>query len=438
MTDQFIVFELAGTAYALPSERVAHVEMVDAVTRVPNAPHFVDGVVFSRGVVVPAVSLRARFGFEREPYSSRTRLLVVHTAGRTVGLIVDSAREFIRIPADVVRPPHDSIAGPERALPRRHRDARRAHDPRSRSRRRPQPRGFGDRGGGQRRPRLTGDTVMASRTKSATNGSSHAADTREVLDQTARIVASASSLARSADDVSSGADAQLQALDSAFGGLNEMVASLQETATQADTIATTERRRSRVSVAQIAASIEQVTGNVTTLAAAGRADVRGDRAERRLDSDRDRATPRRWRPRRTEITAAMNEMVASSKSVSRDTESLTSSVTETAAAIEEVTQSIKAVSSNADDLATTAEETSSSINEMAASIEEVGAMTESLATAVEAERRPRSSRCRARCSRWPRTAVASPTSPTVPPTSATADGADDRVGRRRWPAAPTS
>ena len=112
MTDQFIVFELAGTAYALPSERVAHVEMIEAVTRVPNAPHFVDGVVFSRGVVVPAVNLRARFGFEREPYGSRSRLLVVHTTGRTVGLVVDSAREFIRIPPDVIRPPHDSIAGP--------------------------------------------------------------------------------------------------------------------------------------------------------------------------------------------------------------------------------------------------------------------------------------------------------------------------------------
>jgi purine-binding chemotaxis protein CheW len=112
MTDQFIVFELAGTAYALPSERVAHVEMIETVTRVPNAPHFVDGVVFSRGVVVPAVSLRARFGFEREPYASRTRLLVVHTAGRTVGLVVDSAREFIKIPPDTIRPPHDSIAGP--------------------------------------------------------------------------------------------------------------------------------------------------------------------------------------------------------------------------------------------------------------------------------------------------------------------------------------
>ena len=111
MTDQFIVFELAGTFYALPSERVAHVELVEDVTRVPNAPHFVDGVVFSRGAVVPAVSLRARFGFEREPYTSRTRLLVVHLASRTVGLIVDSAREFLEIPADVIKPPSDAISG---------------------------------------------------------------------------------------------------------------------------------------------------------------------------------------------------------------------------------------------------------------------------------------------------------------------------------------
>ena len=111
MTDQFIVFELAGTSYALPSERVAHVEMVDGVTRVPNAAHFVDGVVFSRGAVVPAVSLRARFGFDREDYTARTRLLVVRAASRTVGLIVDSAREFLKIPADLIKPPHEAISG---------------------------------------------------------------------------------------------------------------------------------------------------------------------------------------------------------------------------------------------------------------------------------------------------------------------------------------
>ena len=49
-------------------------EMLEGVTRVPNAPTFVDGVVFSRGQVVPVVNLRARFGFERAAYDLRTRL----------------------------------------------------------------------------------------------------------------------------------------------------------------------------------------------------------------------------------------------------------------------------------------------------------------------------------------------------------------------------
>ena len=52
-------------------------EMVEHITRVPNAPPFVDGVVFSRGQVVPVVNLRARFGFERVADDLRTRLMVV-------------------------------------------------------------------------------------------------------------------------------------------------------------------------------------------------------------------------------------------------------------------------------------------------------------------------------------------------------------------------
>ena len=111
MTDHYIVFSIAGTAYALPSEQIAHVEMVEDVTRVPNAPGFVDGVVFSRGVVVPAINLRARFGFEREPHTTRTRLLVVHVEGRTVGLIVDAAREFASIPDEAIQPPNEALAG---------------------------------------------------------------------------------------------------------------------------------------------------------------------------------------------------------------------------------------------------------------------------------------------------------------------------------------
>lgn len=110
-SDHFILFVVAGTTYALPSRDVAHVEMVEQVTRVPNAPEFVDGVVFSRGQVVPAVNLRARFGFERVPHGMKTRLLVVQARGRSIGLLADECREFLLIPPDTIHPPGDALAG---------------------------------------------------------------------------------------------------------------------------------------------------------------------------------------------------------------------------------------------------------------------------------------------------------------------------------------
>ncbi|HEY1912268.1 MAG TPA: chemotaxis protein CheW [Vicinamibacterales bacterium] len=110
-TDNYIVFSVAGTSYALRSADVQHVEMVEQVTRVPNAAPFVDGVVFSRGQVVPAVNLRCRFGFERVPYDLRTRLIVVQAAARQVGLIVDESREFVRLPESAIQPPQESVSG---------------------------------------------------------------------------------------------------------------------------------------------------------------------------------------------------------------------------------------------------------------------------------------------------------------------------------------
>jgi len=110
-TDTFILLSVMGTTYALRSDHVQHMEMVEQVTRLPNAAPFVDGVVFSRGQVVPAVNLRARFGFERAPYDLRTRLVVVNSRGRQVGLIVDDGREFLRLPATAIAPPQDSLAG---------------------------------------------------------------------------------------------------------------------------------------------------------------------------------------------------------------------------------------------------------------------------------------------------------------------------------------
>ena len=109
MKDNYILFTVVDTTYGVASQDVAHVELVEDVTRVPNAPHHVDGVVFSRGAVVPAVNLRARFGFERVPFDARTRLVVVQREGRSVGLIVDAAREFVTIPSETIHPPAEGL-----------------------------------------------------------------------------------------------------------------------------------------------------------------------------------------------------------------------------------------------------------------------------------------------------------------------------------------
>jgi purine-binding chemotaxis protein CheW len=110
-SDSYVLFELAGATYALRSDDVVQLEMVNAPTPVPNAPTYVDGVVSVRGQVIPAVSLRARFGFARAAHDLRSRLVVVRAVGRTVGLIVDSAREFASLPADAVRPLPEGIGG---------------------------------------------------------------------------------------------------------------------------------------------------------------------------------------------------------------------------------------------------------------------------------------------------------------------------------------
>jgi purine-binding chemotaxis protein CheW len=109
--EPFILFELAGTTYGVRSRFVQQMEMIEHITPVPNAPNAVEGVVLARGQVIPALSLRARFGFEKIPHDLRARLVVVSSAGRTVGLIVDTAREFVRIPAAAIGPPPEAIKG---------------------------------------------------------------------------------------------------------------------------------------------------------------------------------------------------------------------------------------------------------------------------------------------------------------------------------------
>jgi purine-binding chemotaxis protein CheW len=107
----YVLFELAGSIYAIPSESVQHIEMLEHITLVPNANPAIDGVVFSRGQVIPALNLRTRFGFPRRDKTLQTRIIFATVHDRTVGLIVDSAKEFLNLPANSIRPIEETLTG---------------------------------------------------------------------------------------------------------------------------------------------------------------------------------------------------------------------------------------------------------------------------------------------------------------------------------------
>ena len=109
--EPYILFELANAWYGVRSAEVEHIAMLEQVTPVPNTAPAVEGVVFSRGKVVPALNLRTRFGLPAAPHTSRTRLVFLKLPQRVVALIVDAAREFRTLPADTIKPVEETLHG---------------------------------------------------------------------------------------------------------------------------------------------------------------------------------------------------------------------------------------------------------------------------------------------------------------------------------------
>lgn len=108
----YILFRLAQTTYAVPAHQVAYVDMVEHITPVPHAPAFVEGVVYSRGQVLPVVNLRVRFGLSRIPLGIQHRLIITRLGERTVALLVDEAREFANLDPERIMLPPDTVVTP--------------------------------------------------------------------------------------------------------------------------------------------------------------------------------------------------------------------------------------------------------------------------------------------------------------------------------------
>ena len=84
---------------------------VREITRLPGASSFVQGIINLRGDVIPIIALREKLGLEVRDCTAASRVIVVDVGGRLVGMMVDSASQVVRIPADRIEPPPPIVGG---------------------------------------------------------------------------------------------------------------------------------------------------------------------------------------------------------------------------------------------------------------------------------------------------------------------------------------
>ncbi|MBI3578214.1 MAG: purine-binding chemotaxis protein CheW [Ignavibacteriales bacterium] len=110
---QLVSFKIGGEEFGVDILRVQEINRMLEVTRVPNSPEYVDGVINLRGKVIPIVDLRSRFGMPRKEHDKDTRIVVVELTGKIIGFVVDAVSEVLRIPQSVTEPPPTIVAGVE-------------------------------------------------------------------------------------------------------------------------------------------------------------------------------------------------------------------------------------------------------------------------------------------------------------------------------------
>jgi purine-binding chemotaxis protein CheW len=110
MNALYVLFKVADAEYVVPAADVLHMESYSGATHVPGAPAYVAGLMQSRRRVIPVVDLRLRFGLPQTAPTLDSRVVVVQTGERAIGLLADSAREVRHIPDGEFRPPPELIA----------------------------------------------------------------------------------------------------------------------------------------------------------------------------------------------------------------------------------------------------------------------------------------------------------------------------------------
>jgi purine-binding chemotaxis protein CheW len=108
---QLVSFKIGNEEFGVDILNVHEINKMVPITKVPNAPVFVEGVINLRGRVIPIIDLRTRLKLEKKEHDKDTRIIVVEINKRTVGFIVDAVREVLRIPMNITEAPPEIVTG---------------------------------------------------------------------------------------------------------------------------------------------------------------------------------------------------------------------------------------------------------------------------------------------------------------------------------------
>jgi len=108
---QLVSFNLGSEEFGIDILKVQEIIRLINITKVPNSPEFIEGVINLRGRVIPVINLRYKLGMERIEKSITTRIIVVEINNSTVGFMVDGVSEVLRIPASITEAPPAIVSG---------------------------------------------------------------------------------------------------------------------------------------------------------------------------------------------------------------------------------------------------------------------------------------------------------------------------------------
>lgn len=105
ISDLYLIFHLGDEDYGLEVANITEIVSMQNVTKVPDMPPYVIGVINLRGQVIPVIDVRIRFGLDFREYDDRTCAIVVSIDGIMFGLIVDVVDEVMSIQENMISPP---------------------------------------------------------------------------------------------------------------------------------------------------------------------------------------------------------------------------------------------------------------------------------------------------------------------------------------------